>query len=192
MAKKRGIIFVISSPSGCGKTTVCNWLKRERFDITHAISVTTRHPRHSEKNGKDYYFIDKPEFRRLVRSNRFLEWANNFGDLYGTLKGPVGKVLSSGKDVILSIDVKGAMKVRAAFKNTVLVFLLPPSIETLRKRLTKRGTERTKTLGERLKVAKREMAYLKRYDYSIVNKKLAKAVDTLKSIIIAERSKTKR
>lgn len=187
--KKKGKIFVISSPSGGGKTTICKRLKEQRFDIEYSISATTRRPRADEKNRRDYYFLKKEDFIRLMRRNRFLEWANNFGDLYGTPKDFVKKTISKGKDVILSIDVKGAMQVKRAYKDAILIFLSPPSMEVLKRRLKNRNTEDKGVLLKRLKVAKRELACLHRYDYVIVNDNLARAVENLKSIIIVERSR---
>lgn len=187
--KKKGRIFVISSPSGGGKTTICNRLKRERFKIKYSISATTRKRRVGEVNGRDYYFLQRKEFQRLIKRDKFLEWADNFGDLYGTLKASVKKAVSKGDDIILSIDVKGAMQVKGLCKDAILIFLLPPSFELLKMRLKKRKTEGKKMLAQRLKVAKKELTYLNRYDYVIVNDSLAKAVDALKSIIAAERNK---
>ena len=192
MEKKRGRIFVISSPSGGGKTTICNRLKRGRFDVEYSVSATTRRPRSGERNGRDYIFISKDRFKSLKKKNKFLEWTNNFGDLYGTPKGFVKKAISQGRDIILSIDVKGAMQVRRLYKDAVLIFLLPPSLKLLKRRLKKRRTESRETAARRLRVARRELGYLQRYDYAIVNDSLKKAVEALRSIIIAERNRIRK
>ena len=186
--KRRGKIFVLSSPSGGGKTTICKKLKKNSFDVTFSISATTRSPRANEKDGADYIFLSKERFKDLRAKKRFLEWTNNFGDLYGTPKGFVDKAISGGKDIILAIDVKGAMQVKRLKKDAVLIFVLPPSLKMLKRRLRNRKTETKETVTRRLRIAKRELAYRKRYDYEIVNDNLAKAVAALKAIIIAERN----
>lgn len=189
--KRRGRIFVISSPSGGGKTTLCNSLKRERFNINYSVSATTRRPRAGERDGRDYHFLDKVEFLRLARGKEFLEWADNFGNLYGTPRRFAEDLISKGRDIILSIDVKGAMQVRKMYKDAILIFLLPPSMELLKKRLRKRKTEKKETLAERLKVAKKELGYINRYDYAVLNDSLAEAVNILRSIIVAERNRVR-
>jgi len=190
--KRNGKIFVISSPSGGGKTTICNRLKHGHFNIKYSVSATTRRRRPGESNGRDYYFLPKREFKRLIARNKFLEWTNNFGDLYGTPKDFVSKAIFNGKDIILSIDVKGAMQVKKMRKDAALIFLSPPSFKLLKNRLKARRTENKRTMSRRLKVAKKELTYLNRYDYIIVNDNLTKAVNTLKSIIIAERNRIRR
>ncbi len=192
MARKRGRIFVLSSPSGGGKTTILKRLKRERFNVVYSVSATTRPPRPGERNGRDYYFLKDSQFRRLVRRKKFLEWTDNFGDLYGTPLKFVKDALSKGRDIILSIDVKGAMQVKKIYRDAVLIFLLPPSMEVLKRRLKRRKSEGRKKRIKRLEVAKKELTYLDRYNYSIVNDSLAVAANALKSIIIRERNKARR
>jgi guanylate kinase len=192
MAGKKGRIFVISSPSGGGKTTVCNRLRRGGLGLEYSVSATTRPPRSNEKNGRDYIFIDKDEFRRMKSRKRFLEWTNNFGDLYGTPARPVREALSKGRDVILSIDVKGAMQVKRLYRDAVLIFILPPSMGMLKTRLRRRKTENVKAAARRLEVAKREMTYLNRYDYAVVNDDLTEAVNSIKAIIMSERKRIGR
>lgn len=189
MKRRKGNIFVLSSPSGCGKTTVCKRLKKERFNIEYSVSATTRLPREGEKDGKDYIFLSRKKFKALFSKKSFLEWTDNFGDLYGTPKAFIDKAISKGRDVILTIDVKGAMRVKKMRRESVLVFLLPPSMALLKKRLKGRMTESRESSEKRLKRARKELAYLKRYDYAIVNDNLAKAVELLKSIIVAERNR---
>lgn len=187
--KRKGKIFIISSPSGGGKTTVCNILKKQHLDIKFSVSATTRNPRAGEKNDKDYIFLTKPEFIARLRKRGFLEWANNYGNLYGTPRDFVKKNIVRGKDVVLSIDVKGAMQVKKVVRDAVLIFILPPSMGVLKKRLKSRNTEGARTFNKRMKVARKELTYLKKYNYVIVNDSLAKAVEALKAIIVAERNK---
>lgn len=189
MKKRKGNIFVLSSPSGCGKTTVCKRLKKGRLNIQYSVSATTRLPRKGERDGKDYIFLSRKRFRALLFKKSFLEWTDNFGDLYGTPKAFIDKAISKGRDVILAIDVKGAMRVKKMRRESVLVFLLPPSMALLKKRLKGRMTESRESREKRLKRARKELAYLKRYDYAIVNDNLARAVESLKSIIVAERNR---
>ena len=192
MPKRRGRIFIISSPSGCGKTTLLNSLKKSKFDIERSVSATTRRPRKAEKNKRDYYFLKEPDFKRLLRRGEFLEWTDNFGDLYGTPRRFVGGAISKGKDIILSIDVKGAMAVKKIYKDAVLIFLLPPSMKILEKRLKGRKSEGREMVFKRLRAAQKELSYLNRYDYKIVNANLAKAVKTLKAVITAERNRRRK
>jgi len=189
--KKTGRIFVISSPSGGGKTTLCGRLKKERFAISHSVSATTRQPRAGEKDGADYIFLSEKKFKRFVQEKNFLEWTDNFGKLYGTPKGFVDRALKRGEDVILPIDVKGAMRVRKLYSDAVLIFVVPPSFALLKKRLMRRKTEGREAAAKRLATAKKEMTFVKKYDYAIVNDNLKRAVGVLKSIIAAERSRVK-
>lgn len=182
----------MSSPSGAGKTTVLKRLKKERFNIRYSVSATTRRRRSGERNGADYIFLNRAEFERRIREKRFLEWTDNFGNLYGTPKGFVEETVSKGEDIVLSIDVKGAMQVRGAYDSgALLIFLVAPNFSLLKERLSKRKTEDKRSLAKRLKVAKKELTYLNKYDYVIVNDSLVKAVSALKSILTAERHKVK-
>ncbi|MEE8359595.1 MAG: guanylate kinase [Candidatus Omnitrophota bacterium] len=192
MKKRKGKIFVLSSPSGGGKTSVCECLKKENFGVRFSVSATTRKPRANEKNGRDYIFLSEGRFKKLRSHGKFLEWTFNFDDLYGTPKDFVKKILSSGKDVILAIDVKGAMQIKKIERPSVLIFLLPPSFGHLKKRLKGRRTEDKETITKRLRIAKRELSYSNRYDYTVVNNSLREAVDTVKAIIIAERNRVRR
>jgi len=192
MKKRKGRIFVLSSPSGGGKTSVCEQLKKENFGVRFSVSATTRNPRANEKNGRDYIFLSEERFKKLRAQGKFLEWTYNFGDLYGTPKDFVKKIISSGMDVVLAIDVKGAMQIKKMDRSSALIFLLPPSFRLLKKRLKSRSTEDKETIAKRLKIAERELSYSKRYDYTVVNNSLREAVDTVKSIITAERNRVRR
>jgi len=178
---------VVSAPSGCGKTTIRNKLASIFPNLASSISMTTRPPRSNEVEGKDYYFVSKKDFLEHNRNGELLEWACNFGHLYGTPRSAVQKAIREGKDILLTIDVKGAKKVKMAIPGSIHIFLMPPSIYDLEKRLKKRGTDNTKDIHKRLNVARREIEEAKRYDYIVVNDSIKSAVSKLKSIIEAEK-----
>ena len=167
---KRGVLFVFSGPSGVGKGT----LKAKLFEefagrIAYSVSATTRGPREGEVDGKDYFFISRQEFERRVKNNEFLEHAEFAGNCYGTPRAYVEKLLDSGMNVVLEIDVQGALQVMKSMRECVSVFILPPSFEELEHRLRGRGTETEEKVRERLETAKRELPYAPQYDYQIVN-----------------------
>ena len=167
---KRGVLFVFSGPSGVGKGTLKAKLFEEFADqITYSVSATTRGPREGEVNGKDYFFITRQEFERRVKNNEFLEHAEFAGNCYGTPRAYVEKLLDSGMNVVLEIDVQGALQVMKSMPECVSVFILPPSFEELEHRLRGRGTETEEKVRERLETAKRELPYAPQYDYQIVN-----------------------
>lgn len=186
---KRGLLFVVSAPSGCGKTTICKRLTSIFPRLTNSISVTTRPPRDNEKDGRDYCFVSRDRFLKMRKKGAFLEWAGNFGYFYGTPRGPVEKTLRGGRDMLLAIDVKGAAKVKKKVPESIHIFLRPPSISDLRARLKKRGTDNLGQMRRRLKIASREIARAKRYDYIVVNDSLNKAVKRVKSILQSEKKK---
>ena len=190
--KKRGILFIISAPSGSGKTTLCTRLVESVDCLYRSISMTTRPPRHGEKDGIDYIFIEKPEFIKRRKRNEFLEWAKVFGEYYATPKKHILHMLRRGSDVLLSIDVQGAMKIRRLKLDAVYIFIMPPSLEMLRDRLINRSTDSKDAIRQRLNLARKEIACSSRYDYVIVNNKLEPALDNLRAIIAAERCKTGR
>ena len=167
---KRGVLFVFSGPSGVGKGTLKAKLFEEFADrIAYSVSATTRGPREGEVNGKDYFFISRQEFERRVKNNEFLEHAEFAGNCYGTPRAYVEKLLDSGMNVVLEIDVQGALQVMTSMPECVSVFILPPSFEELEHRLRGRGTETEEKVRERLETAKRELPYAPQYDYQIVN-----------------------
>ncbi|MBU4377291.1 MAG: guanylate kinase [Candidatus Omnitrophica bacterium] len=192
MARKNGKLFIISAPSGSGKTTLCELLKKKVPRLARSVSVTTRPPRRGERNGRDYIFLTKKEFEKRKRSGGLLEWARNFGRYYGTPKERVLKLLKSGKDVILAIDVKGAMKVKRLYPGGVFVFIVPPSLHELKKRLKRRGTDGAKEIKKRIEIAQKEMSYLPMYNYAVTNESINKAVAKLEAIIKSERRKIRR
>lgn len=189
MAKRKARLFIISAPSGSGKTTLCDELVRRAPRIQRSVSLTTRPPRRGEKKGRDYIFVSKKAFEKEKKKKNLLEWAKNFGHYYGTPKDKVLGLLRRGADVILAIDVKGAMKIKRHFPEGVFIFVLPPSMAELENRLRKRRTDHDIEISRRMKVARKEISYLPRYTYSVVNDNLNKAVERLKAIIIAERCK---
>jgi len=185
--KKIGRIFVISAPSGSGKTTLCDKLLKEVKGISRSISMTTRKPRKGERSGKDYYFVTEKQFKDLIRKKNFLEWARNFGHFYGTPRAIVEKTINKSKDIILSIDVQGAMQIKKTTPGAVFIFISPPSFEELKKRLRKRNTDHKHSISKRLRTAKKELNYISKYDYIVINDSINKAIGKLKAIIMAER-----
>ena len=189
----RGVLLVLSGPSGTGKGTVCKVVRDSMGDrLAYSISATTRKPRVGEEHGREYFFFSKEEFEALRDQNGFLEWAQVYDNYYGTPRAFVEEVLESGRDCILEIDPQGALQVRKATDEAVLVFIAPPSLEELRARLTGRGTEAPEEVEKRLSCAEAELAYSNQYDYLIVNDEVEKAAEKMKAILMAERCRTNR
>lgn len=185
--RRKGRVFVISSPSGGGKTTLVARLLRALPRLERSISVTTRPPRRGERQGHDYQFISLRTFRRLRQSGSLLEWAKVHGAYYGTPKDAVIRTLAHGQDVILSIDVQGARQVRRALGSAaVLIFLLPPSVRQLRQRLMQRRTDTVVAIRRRLAVAEQEITCAAWYDYTLVNDRLNRAINQLRRIVTDE------
>lgn len=185
--RRRGRLFVVSAPSGAGKTTLCQAVSGGLSGLKHSVSYTTRRPRPGEENGRDYWFIGWDEFDARVRRNAFLEWAEVHGNLYGTSLEDVESDLSAGTDVILDIDTQGASHVRKAGVPAVHIFVLAPSLEVLEARLRKRNSEPEEEIHRRLARAIDEIRDLPNYEYVIINTEFDGALDALKSIIRAER-----
>ena len=182
-----GKLFIVSAPSGSGKTTLCNRLKDDIKDLYHSISATTRPPRPGEQDGVDYVFLSREQFESMIDTGAFLEYEENFGQFYGTPAGPIQTRLKEGTSCLLTIDVKGALKVRKRFpKESVLIFIEPPSMEELKKRLVTRSSDRKESIELRLKTAKEELACKDRYDYTVVNEDFDTAYSTLRKIISTE------
>jgi guanylate kinase len=190
---EKGNLFIISAPSGTGKTTILKRVISELESIVFSVSHTTRAPRIGEKEGVDYFFVEKDTFETMQKKGLFLEWAEVHANLYGTSSHAVKELTEQGKDVILDIDVQGARQVMDKVREKVFfVFIAPPSLQELEKRLANRGTESESVISTRLKNAHDEMKSLEHYDYVIVNEQVDRAVEVLKSIIIAERSRKRR
>ena len=191
--KKKGLLIVVSGPSGAGKDTICNRLKEQEKNIWISVSMTSREPRKNEEEGKDYFFITKEEFEEKIKNDEFLEYAvvhNN--QYYGTPKTKIQEKLNSGKDVILVIDIQGALKIKELIEDALFIFIVPPSMEELKKRLIERNTETKEKILERFKTAYNEINEIKKYNYVVVNDRVDKAVEKVKSIITAERCRVDR
>lgn len=181
-----GFPVILSAPSGAGKTSIRDILLQRRKDIGYSTSCTTRAPRTGEENGHDYHFYSREEFEAARDRGEFAEWAEVHGNLYGTLRSEIEKTLRSGRHVLMDIDVQGARQFAAAFPESVLVFILPPSGEILLSRLSGRGSEDRERLLTRLRNARAEMNEVGRYHYVVVNDDLARAVEQVSAIIDAE------
>lgn len=188
----RGLLIVLSGPSGVGKGTVCAALRRKLPELTYSVSATTRAPRAGEIDGVNYFFRTREQFKDMIERDALLEYAEYVGNYYGTPRDFVEKTLSEGKDIILEIEVQGAVKVREKFPEGILVFLLPPSLRELKDRLTGRGTESQATIDHRLSIAVQEMNLLEHYDYAVVNDEIDTACRRIESIMIAEHCKRER
>ncbi len=187
-----GTLFIISAPSGAGKTSLVKQLVSELDDIQVSVSHTTRLQRPGEKDGKDYFFVSKQKFESMILDQAFLEHAQVFENYYGTAKQTVERHLDDGKDVILEIDWQGAQQVRSIFPQSESIFILPPSISILEQRLRSRGQDSEEIIAKRMKAAVAEMQHHAEYDYLVVNDVFEQALSELKSIVIARRLKADR
>ncbi|MDY3973166.1 guanylate kinase [uncultured Veillonella sp.] len=188
----RGILIVLSGPSGAGKGTICAALRKEMPNLVYSVSMTTRAPRVGEEEGISYFFRSKEEFQQLIEDDAFLEYAKVYDNYYGTPKQHVMNLLSEGKSVILEIDIQGAMQVKERFSEAVFIYIVPPSLDILSNRLRDRGTDATDVINKRLSKASSELALAHRYDYIVVNDELDEAVEKVASILRAETCRIKR
>ena len=187
-----GILFIITGPSGAGKTSILKRVMREVENLEFSVSYTTRPRRPGEVDGRDYFFVDEKRFKKMVEEGEFLEWAIVHGYYYGTSKKFIDERLEKNGDLLLDIDVQGALNVKRMDLDIVSVFIAPPSLEDLERRLRKRGTDSEYDLKRRLEDAKWELSKISEFEYLIVNDFLEKSVEKLKAIITAERMRTKR
>jgi len=189
---RNGLLIVISGPAGTGKGTVVGKLLEKNPNIKLSISKTTRKPRPGEKEGVNYFFVSREQFEEEIKNERFLEYAEYNNNYYGTPKDFVFEALEKGFDVILEIETKGALQIKKVFSDAVLIFLLPPSIEELYKRLLKRGTESEDEIKARLEIAKNEIKLVPEYDYCVINDNVDDATEKIQKIIEVEKLKSRR
>ena len=191
--RQKGLLIVISGPSGCGKGTICKELRARHPEIKVSVSTTTREIRAGEVEGRDYRYISKDEFERQVQEGEFLEYARIYsGNYYGTPKKYVKETLMAGDDLILEIDIQGALQVKEKFEEGVFIFLVPPSMEELHRRLVQRGRETPELIMERFKSAYEEMNFINRYNYVVTNDKVDEAIKKIEAIIAAEKCRVVR
>ena len=189
---KKGLIIIVSAPSGAGKTSICDALIKSDKNIVYSVSTTTREPRKGEKNGREYFFVNDGEFKKMVKANMFVEWAKVHDHFYGTSKKVLEQTINKGKDILLDIDVQGAVKIKKQYKEALMIFITTPSLKVLKERLIKRNKDSMSVIKKRIENAKKELTYLPKYDYLILNDKLDKSIQEVKSVICAERLSIKR
>lgn len=188
----KGVLIVLSGPSGTGKGTVCRDLCRQNPNLYCSVSVTTRSPRPGEREGESYYFLSEERFRELLEQDAFLEWACVYGNYYGTLRQQVEEKLSKGIDVILEIDTQGAKHIRQEAKDAVFIFLLPPSMNELWQRIHGRGADDSESIKQRFAAAYQELKEIREYDYVVINENVTDAVKDIQAIILAEKCRIKK
>jgi guanylate kinase len=189
-----GLLFVVSGPSGAGKDTLVEALRGRMQRLRYSVSATTREPRPGERDGEAYFFVSRPEFERRIATNAFLEYREYNGELYGTPRDFVEQTLTEGYDLVMKPEVNGALSIKSAFPDAVLIFLLPDKFSHLRARLLERRTETNEEIARRLEIAHVEMKYIRHFDYIVINeqRRQAQAVDDLEAILRAERFRIHR
>lgn len=190
--KREGLIMIISAPSGAGKTTLCRELRKRFPAMRESVSYTTRSPRAGEVDGEDYCFVSRGQFQAMVESNAFAEWAEVHGNLYGTALKTLEEARRNGIDLLLDIDCQGALALRERFEGGVYVFILPPSMDELRRRLENRSSDAPDVIERRIKRASDEIREARWYDYIIINDRIAEALEKLSAIVMAQNSRTFR
>lgn len=186
---KNGLLIVVSGPAGCGKGTVLRELFNCRKGLYYSVSATTRRPRPDEKDGVNYFFLTTSEFEERIKSGKMLEYAMYCENYYGTPRDKVDEMLQKGQDVILEIEVVGAMNIKILYPDALLIFIMPPSLQELEARLVGRGTEDSDTIAKRIKAAETEMAQAHKYDYKVINNIAVEAAKELSKIIDVEKTK---
>jgi guanylate kinase len=191
MKRKQGLLFVVSAPSGAGKTSLCRAITDSLENLTHSISYATRKPRPGEKDGRDYYFVSQERFRDMVHAGDFAEWAEVHSNLYGTSRRVLDDMVSKGLDVILDIDTQGAKQIKSKYDTAVFIFIMPPSLDILEERLRNRKSDHEDEIRKRMKKAREEIRDYSMYDYLIVNRDFDRALTELRSVVLAERCRTR-
>ena len=191
-SRSRGLLFIVSAPSGAGKTTLVERLVEQTTHLKMSRSYTSRRAREGETDGVDYNFVSRERFEAMIAAGEFLEWAEVFGNLYGTSAADTERMLAEGNDVVLVIDVQGARKVRSRGIETTAIFVMPPSMDVLEQRLRGRSKDTEEAIQRRLQVARGEVAAFVDYEFVVVNDELTAAVDRLRSIVVAQRSRLRR
>lgn len=187
--KNKGLLLVVSGPAGAGKGTICGAFLKQHPEVHLSVSATTRAPRAMEQDGVHYYFLQKPQFEQMIAEGKLIEWAQFCDNYYGTPRAAVEEQLAAGHDVLLEIEVQGAMQVREQFPDAVFLFVLPPSMTELRNRLVGRGTETPEVVDKRMKRAEEEVRLAEQYDYFILNDTVEDAVKRFESVVQAEKIK---
>jgi len=190
--ERRGILFIISAPSGTGKTTLCKQLSAKISGLWHSVSYTTRKPRPGEEHGREYFFTEEATFQSMIERHEFVEWARVYGHLYGTPRQILAEKIDRGIDVLLEIDVQGALQVKKKFDDAVSIFILPPSMTVLRQRLQARASDSTEEIQRRMQKVKDEVWSYREYSYIVRNDELTQSLQNLENIFLAERLKTTR
>ena len=192
MLNRKGLLLVVSGPSGAGKGTICKALLNKNDQIKLSVSATTRKPRNGEVHGVNYFFIEKEEFAKMIENGAFLEYAQIYDNFYGTPKAAIIECLEKGQDVILEIEMQGARQIKEVYPEGVFIFVLPPSLEELKSRIVGRGTETQEEIEKRFSCAFEEINQIVNYDYFIVNEDIEKSVSDVEAIICAEKNKVTR
>ena len=192
MLNRKGLLLVVSGPSGAGKGTICKALLNKNDQIKLSVSATTRKPRNGEVHGVNYFFIEKEEFTKMIENGEFLEHAQIYDNFYGTPKAAIIECLEKGQDVILEIEMQGARQIKEVYPEGVFIFVLPPSLEELKSRIVGRGTETKEEIEKRFSCAFEEINQIVNYDYFIVNEDIEKSVNDVEAIICAEKNKVIR
>lgn len=190
--KQRGMVIIMSAPSGAGKTSICDAVVKKNKNIVYSISTTTRAPRKGEKNGREYYFVTEEQFKTEIKQKQFVEWAKVHNNYYGTSKKILESIISKGKDVLLDIDVQGALKIKKQYKDSLMIFVMAPSLKILKQRLIKRNKDSKEVINIRLKNAEKEISYIDKYDYLVINDKLNESIKQVENIISCAKLSTKR